>query len=63
MKCRNVNEACINFFNNNIIDPLYDVYFPVAKIRLKQKKHFAPWITKDLPNLPKRAETMRKISK
>ena len=40
-KCRNGNEAYINFFN--IIDSLYDECFPVAKIRLK-KKHFTPWI-------------------
>ena len=41
-KCRNGNEAYINFFN--IIDSLYDECFPVAKIRLKKKKHFTPWI-------------------
>ena len=41
-KCRNGNEAYINFFN--IIDSLYDECFPVAKIRLKQKKNFTPWI-------------------
>ena len=35
-QCRNANEAYINFFN--IIDSFYTECFPVAKIRLKQKK-------------------------
>ena len=43
-QCRKANEACINFFK--IIDSLYDECFPVAKIRLKQKKNFTPWITR-----------------
>ena len=35
-QCRNAMEAYINFFN--ITDSLYDECFPVAKMRLKQKK-------------------------
>ena len=37
-----------------IIDSLYDECFPVAKIRLKQKKHFTPWITRGIKKPSKR---------
>ena len=37
-QCRNGNEEYIDFFNIN--DFLHNECFPVAKIRLKQKKHF-----------------------
>ena len=55
-QCRNANEACINFFN--IIDSLYDECFPVAKIRLKQKKHFTPWITRGIKKFSKRKQKL-----
>ena len=35
-QCRNAMKAYINFFN--ITDSLYDECFPVAKMRVKQKK-------------------------
>ena len=55
-QCRNANEANINFFN--IIDSLYDECFPVAKIRLKQKKHFTPWITRGIKKSSKRKQKL-----
>ena len=55
-QCRNANEAYINFFN--IVDLLYDECFPVAKIRLKQKKHFTPWITKGIKKSSKRKQKL-----
>ena len=55
-QCRNVNEAYINFFN--IIDSLYDECFPVANIRLKQKKHFTPWITRGIKKSFKRKQKL-----
>ena len=51
-QCRNANKAYINIFN--IIDSLYDEWFPVAKIRLKLKKHFTPWITRSIKKSSKR---------
>ena len=54
--CRNANEACINFFN--IIDSLYDECFPVAKIRLKQKKRITPWITRGIKKSSKRKQKL-----
>ena len=55
-QCRNANEANINFFN--IIDSLYDECFPVVKIRLKQKKHFTPWITRSIKKSSKRKQKL-----
>ena len=55
-QCRNANEAYINFFN--IIDSLYDECFPVAKIRLKQKKHVTPWITRGIKKSSKRKQNL-----
>ena len=36
------------------------VCFPVAKIRLKQKKHFTPWITKDIKKSSKKSRNYAK---
>ena len=55
-QCRNANEAYINFFN--IIKLLYDECVPVAKIRLKQKKHFTPWITRGIKKSSKRKQKL-----
>ena len=55
-KCRNSNEAYINF--SNIIDSVYDECLPVAKIRLKQKKHFTPWITRGIKKSFKRKQKL-----
>ena len=55
-QCRNAHEAYINFFN--IIDSLYDEGFPVAKIRLTQKKHFTPWITRGIKKSAKRKQIL-----
>ena len=43
---RKANEADSNYFN--IIDSLYDECFAEAKIRLKEKKNFTPWITRGI---------------
>ena len=51
-----LKRQCINFFN--IIDPLYDECFPVAKIRLKQKKHFTPWITRGIKKSSERKQKL-----
>ena len=54
-QCRNANEAYIFF---NIIKLLYDECVPVAKIRLKQKKHFTPWITRGIKKSSKRKQKL-----
>ena len=54
--CRNANEVYIIFFN--IIDAIYDEYFPVAKIRLRQKKHFTPWIIRGIKRFSKRKQKL-----
>ena len=56
--CRNANQAYINFFH--IIDSLYDECFPVAKIRLKQMKHFTPWIKRGIKSPPKESRNYTK---
>ena len=56
-QCRHANKAYINFFNI-IEDSLYDEYFPVAKIRLKQKKLFTPWITRGIKKSSKRKQKL-----
>ena len=43
-----------------IIDSIYGAYFPVAKIRLKQKKHFIPWITRAIKKSSKRKQKLYK---
>ena len=55
IQCRNTNEPNINFFS--IIDSLYNKCFPVAKIRLKQKKHSTSWITRGIKSPPKKSRT------
>ena len=55
-QCKNTNEAYINFVN--IIHSLYDECFPVAKIRLKQKKHFTLWITRGIKKSSKRKQKL-----
>ena len=55
-QCRNANEAYIIFFN--IIDSLCDECFPVAKIRLKQNKHFNPWIARSIKTSSKRKQKL-----
>ena len=55
-QCRNASEVYINFFN--IIDSLYDECFPVANVRLKQKKHFTPWITRGIKMSSKRKQKL-----
>ena len=57
-QCRNANKAYINFFT--IIDSLCDECFQVAKIRLKQKKHIAPWITRGIKKSCKRKKNLYK---
>ena len=42
----------------NIIDLLYGECFPVTKIKLKQKKHFTPSITRGIKKLSKRKEKL-----
>ena len=44
----------------NIIDSIYNEYFPVAKIMLKQKKHFTPWITRGIKKSSKRKQKLYK---
>ena len=61
IQCRNANEPNINFFS--IIDSLYNKCFPVAKIRLKQKKHSTSWITRGIKSPPKKVELIQGISK
>ena len=60
-QCRNAMEAYINFFN--ITDSLYDECFPVAKMRLKQKKLHPLDYKRYQKVLQKKAEIIRKISK
>ena len=55
-QCRNANEAYVKFFN--IIDSIYDECFPVAKIRLKQKKQFTPWIPRGIKKSSKRKQKL-----
>ena len=57
-QCRNANEAYINVFN--IIDSLYDECFPLAKIRLKQRKHFTAWIKRGIKSPPKESRNYTK---
>ena len=57
-QCRDANKAYINFFT--IIDSLCDECFPVAKIRLKQKKHIAPWIIRGIRKSSKRKQNLYK---
>ena len=42
----------------NIIDLLYGKCFSITKIKLKQKKHFTPWITRGIKKLSKRKEKL-----
>ena len=53
---RKANEAYSNYFN--IINSLYDECFPEAKIRLKQKKHFTPLITRGIKKSSKRNQEL-----
>ena len=53
---RKAYEAYSNYFN--IIDSPNDECFPEAKIRLKQKKHFTPWIIRDIKKSSKRKQKL-----
>ena len=48
----------LNFFN--IIDSVYGECFSAAKIRLKQKEHFTPWIKGGIKKLSKRKQRFYK---